>query len=134
MSRYRYWIQILNPILFILILISLAQAENSKKEVLPASSMSGIIKGTFEPGKLLLSSNDKIIIELKEIYGTKPGDYVEIYHPLDPEAKEGGEALYRKIGLGIIIEKIDEKIAVCIIDSSQKEISVGDLVRVVNPR
>jgi len=134
MSRYRHWIQILNPILFILILISLAQAENSKKEVLPASSMSGIIKGTFEPGKLLLSSNDKIIIELKEIYGTKPGDYVEIYQPLDPEEKEGGEALYRKIGLGIIIEKIDEKKAVCIIDSSQKEISVGDLVRVVNPR
>jgi hypothetical protein len=134
MSRYRHWIQILNPILFILILISLAQAENSKKEVLPASSMSGIIKGTFEPGKLLLSSNDKIIIELKEIYGTKPGDYVEIYQPLGPEEKEGGEALYRKIGLGIIIEKIDEKKAVCIIDSSQKEISVGDLVRVVNPR
>ena len=134
MSRYRHWIQILNPILLILILISLAQAENSKKEVLPASSMSGIIKGTFEPGKLLLSSNDKIIIELKEIYGTKPGDYVEIYQPLDPEEKEGGEALYRKIGLGIIIEKIDEKKAVCIIDSSQKEISVGNLVRVVSPR
>ncbi len=134
MSRYRHWIQILNPILFILILISLAQAEDSKKEVLPASSMSGIIKGTFEPGKLLLSSNDKIIIELKEIYGTKPGDYMEIYQPLDPEEKEGGEALYRKIGLGIIIKKIDEKKAVCIIDSSQKEISVGDLVRVVNPR
>jgi len=134
MSRYRHWIQILNPILLILILISLAQAENSKKEVLPASSMSGIIKGTFEPGKLLLSSNDKIIIELKEIYGTKPGDYVEIYQPLDPKEKEGGEALYRKIGLGIIIEKIDEKKAVCIIDSSQKEISVGNLVRVVSPR
>ena len=134
MSRYRHWIQILNPILFILILISLAQAENSKKEVLPASSMSGIIKGTFEPGKLLLSSNDKILIELREIYGTKPGDHVEIYQPLDPEEKEGGEALYRKIGLGIIIEKIDEQKAVCIIDSSLKEISVGDLVRVVNPR
>ena len=134
MSRYRYWIQILNPILFILILISPAQADNSKKEVLPAYSMSGIIKGAFEPGKLLLSSNDKILIELREIYGTKPGDYVGIYQPLDPEEKEGGEALYRKIGLGIIIEKIDEKKAVCIIDSSLKEISVGDLVRVVNPR
>jgi hypothetical protein len=134
MSRYRYWIQLINPIIFILILISLAQAENSKKEVLPASSMSGIIKGTFEPGKLLLSSNDKIVIDFKKAYGTKLGDYVEIYQPVDPEEKEGGEALYRKIGLGIIIEKIDEKKAVCIIDSSQKEISVGNLVRVVNPR
>ena len=64
MSMPRYWIQILKPILFILILVSPAQAENSKKEVLPAYSMSGIIKGTFEPGKLLLSSNDKIIIDL----------------------------------------------------------------------
>lgn len=134
MSKYRYWIQILNPILFILILIGPAQADNSTKEVLPAYSMSGILKGTFEPGKLLLSSNDKIVIDLKKVYGTKPGDYVEIYQPLDPEKKEGGEALYRKIGLGIIIEKINEKEAVCIIDSSTKEISVGDLVRVVNPR
>ena len=134
MRRYRYWIQLINPIIFILILISLAQAENSKKEVLPASSMSGIIKGTFEPGKLLLSSNDKIVIDFKKAYGTKLGDYVEIYQPVDPEEKEDGEAIYRKIGLGIIIEKIDEKKAVCIIDSSQKEISVGNLVRVVNPR
>ena len=36
MSRPRHWIQILNPILFILILISPAQADNGKKEVLPA--------------------------------------------------------------------------------------------------
>jgi len=134
MSRYRRWIQILNSFLFILLLISLAQADNSQKEVLPAYSMSGIIKGTFEPGKLLLSSNDKIVIDLKKVYGTKPGDYVEIYQPLDPEKKEDDEALYRKIGLGIIIEKIDEQKAVCIIDSSIKEISVGDLVRVVNPQ
>lgn len=130
----RRWIQILKPILFILILISPAQADNTKKEVLPAHSMSGIIKGTFEPGKILLSSNDKIIIELRKIYGTKPGDYVEIYQPLDPEKTGDGETSYRKIGLGIIVEKIDEKNAVCIIDSSTKEISVGDLVRVVNPR
>ena len=47
MSMPRYWIQILKPILFILILISPAQAENSKKEVLPAYSMSGIIKGNL---------------------------------------------------------------------------------------
>ena len=134
MSRYRRWIQMLNQVLFILILIGLAQADNSQKEVLPAYAMSGIIKGTFEPGKLLLSSNDKIVIDLKKVYGTKPGDYVEIYQPLDPEKKEDDEALYRKIGLGIIIEKIDEKKAVCIIDSSIKEISVGDLVRVVNPQ
>jgi len=134
MSRYRRWIQRLNQVLFILILIGLAQADNSQKEVLPAYAMSGIIKGTFEPGKLLLSSNDKIVIDLKKVYGTKPGDYVEIYQPLDPEKKEDDEALYRKIGLGIIIEKIDEKKAVCIIDSSIKEISVGDLVRVVNPQ
>ena len=87
MSRYRHWIQILNPILFILILISPAQADNSKKEVLPAFSMSGIITGTFEPGKLLLSSNDKIVIDLNEDHGMKPGDHVEIYQPLDPEEK-----------------------------------------------
>ena len=78
MSRYRYWIQLINPIIFILILISLAQAENSKKEVLPAVSMSGIIAGTFEHGKLLLSSNDKIVIDLNTPYGIKPGDQIVI--------------------------------------------------------
>jgi hypothetical protein len=134
MSMPRPWIQILNPILFILILISPVQADNSNKEVLPVSSMSGIIKGTFEPGKLLLSSNDKIVIDLIEVYGIKPGDYVEIYQPLVPEVKEDGIALFRKIGLGIIIEKIGEKQAVCLIDSSIKEISVGDLVYLGNRR
>jgi hypothetical protein len=134
MSMPRYWIQILKPILFILILVSPAQAENSKKEVLPASVMSGFISGTFEAGKLLLSSNDKIVVDLITTSGTKLGDGVEIYQPLDPEKKEGDGVLYRRIGLATIIEKIDEKKAVCIIDSSIREISVGDLVRVVNPR
>jgi hypothetical protein len=134
MSRYRRWIQILNPILFILILIGLAQADNSQKEVLPAYSMSGIITGTFEHGKLLLSSNDKIVIDLNKDYGIKPGDQIELFQPLSPGSEIQDSTLYRKIGLGIIIEKIDEKKAVCIIDSSIKEISVGDLVRVVNPQ
>ena len=134
MSSYRRWMQMLNPILFILILISLAQADTSKKEVLPASAMSGIISGTFEAGKLLLSSNDKIVIDFITTYGTKLGDSVEIYQPLDPEKKEGGATLFRRIGLALIIEKIDEKKAVCIIDSSIKEIAVGNLVRVVTPQ
>ncbi|RPH84048.1 MAG: hypothetical protein EHM75_11355 [Desulfobacteraceae bacterium] len=134
MSRYRHWIQILNPILFILILISLAQADNSKKELLPAYSMSGIITGTFEQGKILLSSNDKIVIDLNKAYGIKPGDQIELFQPLSPGSEIQDNTLYRKIGLGIIIEKMDERKAVCIIDSSIKEISVGDLVRVVNPR
>ena len=45
MSRPRHWIQILNPILFMLILIGSAQADNLKKEILPAFTMSGIIIG-----------------------------------------------------------------------------------------
>ena len=134
MSRYRHWIQILKPILFILILVSLARAENGRIEVLPGSSMSGIIKGSFEPGKLLLSSNDKIVIELNKVYGIKPGDQIEFFQPLSPGSEIQDNTLYRKIGLGIIIEKMDERKAVCIIDSSIKELSVGDLVRVVNPR
>jgi hypothetical protein len=134
MSMPRHWIQIFSSLLFVLILISLAQADNSKKEVLPASVMSGFISGTFEAGKLLLSSNDKIVVDFITTPGTKLGDSVEIYQPLDPEKKEGEAALFRRIGLALIIEKIDEKKAVCIIDSSIKEIAVGNLVRVVAPR
>lgn len=130
----RRWIQVVKPILFILILIIPAQADNGKKELLPAFSMSGIIMGTFEPGKILLSSKDKIVIDLNKAYGIKPGDQIELFQPLSPGSEIQDNTLYRKIGLGIIIENIDEKKAVCIIDSSIKEISVGDLVRVVNPR
>ena len=96
--------------------------------------MSGIITGTFEPGKILLSSNDKIVIDLNKAYGIKPGDQIELFQPLSPGSEIRDNTLYRKIGLGIIIEKMDERKAVCIIDSSTNEISVGDLVRVVNPR
>jgi hypothetical protein len=96
--------------------------------------MSGIIQGAFEPRKLLLSSNDKIVIDLNKAYGVKPGDQIELFQPLNPGSEIQDSTLYRKIGLGIIIERIDERKAVCIIDSSTKEISVGDLVRVVNPQ
>jgi hypothetical protein len=133
MRMPRPWIQLFSPILFVLILTGLAPADNGKKEVLPFGAMSGIIQGTFEPGKILLSSNDKIVISLNQGYRAKPGDFLEIYQPLDSERQKDGQAFYRKVGLGIIIEKIDEQHAVCIIDSSVKEISVGDLVRVVNP-
>ena len=134
MSRHRHWIQILNPILFMLILINSVQADNLKKEILPAYTMSGIITGTFEPGKILLSSNDKIVIDFNKDYGVKPGDHIEVFQPLSPGSEIQDNTLYRKVGLGIILEKIDERKVVCIIDSSTKEISVGDLVRVVNPR
>jgi hypothetical protein len=134
MSRPKPWIQILYPILLMLILIGSAQADNLNKEILPAYTLSGSITGTFESGKILLSSNDKVLIELNQAYGNKPGDQVELFQPLSPGSEIQDNTLYKKVGLGIILERIDERKVVCIIDSSSKEISVGDLVRVVNPR
>ena len=114
--------------------LALASADQGNKEVLPFESMTGVISGTLEPAKILLSSNDKIIIDLNGAPGIKPGDYVEVFQPLDLKTSEKGKPFFRKVGLAIIIEKLNETKAVAIIDSSVKEISVGDLVLVVNPR
>jgi hypothetical protein len=133
MSNCRIWV----PILALILLIAgagSAQATGSNKEVLPAQAMSGIVMEALETGKILLASNDKIMVVLKQDYGLKPGDALEIFQPLDPKKKEDDKALYKKIGLGIVIEKIDARNVLCIIESSSKEISLGDLVRVVVPR
>jgi hypothetical protein len=133
MSRCRICICILVVIVFFAA-TDLSRAENRSKEVLPADFMSGTITTPFESGKILLASNDKIIIEFKTDYGIKPGDYLEIFQTLTLNGQEDENGLYRKIGLGIVIEKIDPTHAVCIIDSSVKEVAVGDLVRVVHSR
>lgn len=113
----------------LLIAAGLALADQGSREVFPASSMSGTIVGTFERGKLLLASNDKITVTLIKAQETKPGDYLEIYQPLFPDIKDEENPLYKKVGLAIVLEKMDDKNVVCIIDSSMKEISLGDLVR-----
>ena len=132
MRKYRIWIPIIASIVAITGAISV-QADSSK-EVQPVQAMSGIITDALETGKILLASSDKIVVSFKKDYGIKPGDYLEIFEPLDPKKKGGEENLFKKIGLGIIVEKIDVQQAVCIIDSSVKEISLGNLVRVVTPR
>lgn len=132
MSRARICICIFVTIVFFAATDS-ARTENRNKEVLPVDFMSGIITMPFEAGKILLASNDKILIGFNKDYGIKSGDYLEIFQALDPDEKEDENGLYRKIGLSIIIEKIDPTHAVCIIDSSVKEVAVGDLVRVVHP-
>ena len=133
MSRCRICICILVAIVFFAA-TDAVRAENRSKEVLPADFMSGTITTSFESGKILLASNDKIIIDFKTDYGIKPGDYLEIFQALALDKKEDEDGLYRKIGLAIVIEKIDPRHAVCIIDSSVKEVAVGDLVRVVHSR
>jgi hypothetical protein len=133
MSRCRIYIFILVATVFCAT-ADLVRAEKPRKEVLPAEFMSGTITTPFESGKILLASNDKIIVDFKKDYGVKPGDYLEIFQVLAHDKTEDENDVYRKIGLGIVIERIDPKHAVCIIDSSIKEVAVGDLVRVVHSR
>jgi hypothetical protein len=134
MRLSRQLFHILGAVIFLVVGLASAQADQGNREVLPFESMAGVISGTLEPAKLLLSSNDKIIIDLNKALGIKPGDYVEIFQPLDLKTDEKGKPYFRKVGLAIVIEKINETKAIGIIDSSVKEISVGDLVLVVNPR
>jgi hypothetical protein len=133
MGASKRWLQVISPVILLILAVGMARAD-SDHEIQPGSAMSGIISGTLEGGKLLLAANDKVIVDLKQVFGIKPGDYAEIFQPLNTEEKEKEKVLYKKVGLGIILENIDGKKAVLIIDSSIKEITVGDLVRLGAPR
>jgi hypothetical protein len=90
--------------------------------------LKGVITGSVETGKLMLSSGDKIYIGLEKELSLKHGDSIEIFQAALMPEKEGDPALFRRVGRGTLLEIIGSKLLLCIIDQSTQEIAVGDRV------
>jgi hypothetical protein len=134
------WVFKRSGVLLLLILWSCLAAsaawtqEKADRELRPASHLSGTIIAPLESGKLILSSGDKVLVFLVEKMRVKTGDHLEIFQPLSTGKNDLPDPLFRRVGLAVLLEKIDERSMVCIIDHSAKEITVGDRVFLVPSR
>ena len=100
----------------------------SAQEFRKDSELKGVITGSVETGKLMLSSGDKIYIGLEKELSLKHGDSIEIFQAALMPEKEGDPVLFRRVGRGTLLEIISSKLLLCIIDQSTQEIAVGDRV------
>jgi hypothetical protein len=102
---------------------SLMSQEN--KEFREVTELQGTIISPAQQGKLALSSGDKISVFLEKSQTLKIGDPFEIFQ----ESLIGPKVpLYRKIGEATILQIVNDKLVIAIIDSSANEVMVGDKV------
>jgi hypothetical protein len=111
-----------------IILCSLTWVFGASQEIRPPSQLSGTIVSPVEERKQALSSGDKIFVTLDKSRPVKKGDTLEIfqqaYLPLD-----GKTAFpFVLVGKVVVLEIIHERLLLVIIDSSNKEIAVGDRI------
>jgi hypothetical protein len=105
-----------------------------RQEIRPTSRMSGTIVAPLDQGKQALSGGDKVLISLREDLPLKPGDFLEVFQPVDPTDKDAKDPLLKKIGLAVLLEKVKEKLYLCVIDASTREVSIGNQVLIVETR
>jgi hypothetical protein len=100
----------------------------SAQEFRKASELKGVIVGSVETGKLLLSSGDKMYIGLDKELPLKQGDALEFFQVALLPEKEGEPPLFRRVGQGTLLEIVSPQLLVGIIDQSIREIAVEDRV------
>jgi hypothetical protein len=100
----------------------------ASQDIRPPSQLSGTIVSPVEERKQALSSGDKIFVTLDKSLPVKKGDTLEIFQEtyLILESKPAFTLV--KTGEVVILEVINERLLLCIIESSSKEIAVGDRI------
>jgi hypothetical protein len=100
----------------------------ASQEIRPPSQLSGAIVSPVEERKQTLSSGDKIFVTLNETHPVKKGDTLEIFQQADLTLDGKPAFPFIKAGEVVILEVINERLLLCIIESSSKEIAVGDRI------
>jgi hypothetical protein len=121
------WVFILLVMLGIL-LCSFTWVFGASQEIRPPSQLSGTIISPVEERKQALSSGDKIFISLDKSRPVKKGDTLEIFQQVDLILDGKPAFPFVKAGEVVILEVINERLLLCIIESSSKEIAVGDRI------
>lgn len=107
---------------------TLAGALGASQEIRPVAQLTGIIVGPMEERKQALSSGDKIFVSLDRPRLVKKGDLLEIFQSIILPGTENKNFSFTRMGQAIILEIINERLLLCIIHTSAKEIAVGDRI------
>jgi hypothetical protein len=113
-------------IILVVCFCSLARVYGASQEIRPASQMSGTIIAPQEERKQALSAGDKILVSLEKARPVKKGDMPEIFQPTSLPFEGKGDYPFMKVGQVIILEIITDRLLLGLIESSIREIAVGD--------
>ena len=80
----------------------------------------------MEERKQALSTGDKVFVSLSKTIPVKKGDILEIFQQNTLTIEKNKTYPFSKAGRVIVLEIINEHLLLCVIDSSIKEIAVGD--------
>jgi hypothetical protein len=106
----------------------LCWAHGASQEIRPADQLAGSIIAPLEERKQALSAGDKIFIALDKNRPVKKGDLLEIFQPA-PLTREGKSLVYfSKAGQVVVLELVNDRMLLGVIESSDKEIAVGDRI------
>jgi hypothetical protein len=100
----------------------------ASQDVRPVSQFNGFIIAPVEERIQVLSSGDKIFVSLEKNRTVKKGDRLEIFQPTLLPGSDTKDFLFAKVGQAVILEIPHERLLVCEIVSSQKEMAVGDRI------
>lgn len=120
--------------LFLIATSATGSGLEKSREIRPASQMTGTIIAPLDQGKLALSAGDKVLVIVEPDLRFKPGDFLEIFQPVAPRDAEPLDPLLKKVGLAVMLETVQEKLLLCVIDSSTREIAAGDRVYLAGSR
>lgn len=107
---------------------SFSWAYGASQEIRTPSQLSGTIVSPVEERKQALSSGDKIFVTLDETRPVKKGDTLEIFQQTYLTIDGKPAFSFVRAGQVIILEIINERLLLCVIESSLKEIAVGDRI------
>jgi hypothetical protein len=105
---------------------SLTLVFGASQEIRVGSEMSGTIISPLEERKQALSSGDKIFVSLDKAFPVKKGDMPEIFQPTSLPVEKKVLFPFIKAGQAIVLEIINDRLLLCLIESSIREIAVGD--------
>jgi hypothetical protein len=103
-------------------------AWGNSKELRSGAQMNGWITAPLEEAKQALSTGDKVLITLELPRPVKKGDKMEIFQPIASRQDTPKDGLMTRVGRGVVLEINERGILLCVIESSIREIGVGDRV------
>jgi hypothetical protein len=103
-------------------------ASGDSKELRPRSQMNGMVTAPVEEGLQALSSGDKILVTLEDVRPVKKGDRLEIFQPVVIAGKSLPDGLLARIGQAVVLEVVEERLLLCMIVSSIREVGVRDRI------
>jgi hypothetical protein len=103
-------------------------AFGASQEIRPLSHLNGFILAPVEERIQALSSGDRILVSLEKVRPVKKGDRLEIFQPTLFPGGGTGDFLFARVGRAVILEIPHERLLLCEIVSSSKEMAVGDRI------